>query len=196
MPSTAVTKAAARGSSNIRPHGSTPVAGSTSLTERPSLPPLPAPLASVIAGGKASIFGSGGFTGSVERPGWRPAALTDDMRAETAAAIVEWREALAPGDPLLIMGRIHTLLAHWRDRDGLDEPTRDAINDDWMSVLHRYPLWAVHAAATQWLTMEQRWRPLPGNIRLLCDQAVTEDRLTLRLLERLAAAPSEAEPAG
>lgn len=185
MPSTAVTKAAARDSLSIRPHGSTPAAGSTSLTERPSLPPLPAPLASVIAGGKVSSFGSGQFSGSVERPDWRPPTLTAEMRAEASAAIVEWREALAPGDPLLIMGRIHTLLAHWRDRDGLDEPTRDAVNDDWMSVLHRYPLWAVHAAATQWLTMEQRWRPLPGNIRLLCDQAVREDQLTLRLLLRL-----------
>lgn len=75
-------------------------------------------------------------------------------------------------------------MAHWRDRD-LDDPTRDAVVGDWLDVIGDYPLWAVHHAAAEWLST-QRYRPVPADIRALCESAVRQDAQTLVALRKLA----------
>ena len=74
--------------------GSAPADGSTSLTSRPSLPPLPAPLASAIDGGRVSIFGRGGFEGYQANRDWQPPTLYDDHHAALVAALNAYRAAL------------------------------------------------------------------------------------------------------
>jgi hypothetical protein len=140
----------------------------------------------VLSSARRAVFnGDGAFAGWVTRAGWTPPALTDEQCAVVADAAVAFRDMLEPGDPVAIVGRVRTLLAHWRDRDGLDEPTREQIYRDWMTVLQRYPAWAVHEAAMEWLEAD-RYRPTIADIRLLCDKATAAERHTLRLLERLA----------
>lgn len=131
----------------------------------------------------------GTFAGWSSRGDWQPPTLTNDERAAVAEA-VRYYEAvtLAPGDPLEISGRVATLLAHWRD-PGLPDAMRDQIMRDWLTILGRFPLWAVCEAAAEWLEFN-RLRPSVAEIRLLCDRAIKVDRDRLVVLRRaLEAAP-------
>lgn len=132
------------------------------------------------------VLGDAGFAGWVESTDWRPPPLTDEQRAAVSGHIAFYeRTLLAAGEPEHIAVRITGLLGHWRERDGQSDGERDMIAIDWMNILGGYPLWAVCLAAEEWLTYN-KWRPTVAEIRLLCDHAVRTDRLTLRLLRRLA----------
>jgi hypothetical protein len=191
MPKNAVVPVDLPDTSSTRPPGLTVAAGSTITTTRPpAIPPLPPSLKSVLGYGLKPVFGEHGFNGYAEDVTWQPPALSDPAERQAVADAIRFYEAelLAPGDPLLIAGRVRTLLAHWRDRE-MDRALLDAVNEDWMRVLSRYPLWVVCAACEEWLEVS-RQRPTIAEIRLLCDQAVKQHRLELRVLRKLAAAQS------
>lgn len=116
-------------------------------------------------------------------PEWQLPALTTEDRVAAETHVRALAAAMEPGDPMLVAGRVHVLLAHWRDREQ-DEQTQIAVANDWVTVMIRYPLWAVWEAAEKWLNYSNR-RPQIADIRALCDLAVRQDQLTLRLLRRL-----------
>lgn len=153
-------------------------------TVPPSRPPLPPSLARALYSGLEPVIDATGFVGLAPVADWTPPPIDDEDRAALAAALVFYEhELLAPGDGMATAARVRSLLAHWRDRD-MEPAVQEAVAQDWVRVLSRYPLWAVHQAAEEWIELDPR-RPQVADIRRLCDLAVRDDQLRLRLLRRL-----------
>jgi len=120
-----------------------------------------------------SVFGDHGWEGTREiwqPPGTVPADLVPDIQRHLAAVDA----VLCPAERGALLTRILTLLAHYRDRDPLPPDVERAIAQDWAEDLGLFPLWAVEEACRNWRRDKRRYRfkPLPGDIRNLCEQAV------------------------
>ena len=163
-----------------------PAVGKGALT--PSLPPG---LRRVLGSGLTSVAidaEAGGGVRFYEKPDWDPPALTDEARRTAEEARDLLRANLAPGgdDPEALGLRIGRLLAHrWRGRrEETSAAVEEALIIDWIDDLGEYPLWAFDQAAQTWRRKEE-WHPTIAGMRALCEEAVADDRISLRMLDRL-----------
>ncbi len=140
--------------------------------------------------GAVPRYGDHGYEGDIEM--WQPRHVTiaDKLDLERQLASVDG--ALEPGNPGTVLARVHTLLAMYRDRDPLPTQVEAAIAESWLEDVGEYPDWVVAKAVMQWRRDPKRYRfkPLPGDIRLICGDIV--GRLVTmrgRLIKLLGAIP-------
>lgn len=151
---------------------------------------LPTELRRVIASGITAVpipIEQGGGCVLRERQGWIPPEIDWHLRdlAEAARdALLEHLESVDEGRLGVIIAR---LLAHrWRGRseDSGDDLMQQGLITDWIEDLCDFPEWAVHAACRTY-RRTQGWHPTIADIRALCDEEVSDDRRSLRLLSKL-----------
>lgn len=105
----------------------------------------------------------------------------DFSNLDVESAVSHLNNALAPGDPVLITGRIYALLAHYHCQDQPYEVEK-AMAKDWAEDMAGYPLWAVVNAARTW-RRSHKWRPKIAEMRALVESYVFEVSKSKRLLE-------------
>ena len=81
--------------------------------------------------------------------------------------------AMTPVEPGRLLARVLALLAQYRD-SGLPAEVEQAIAEDFLDDLGQFPAWAVDEACRQWRRhpVKFRFKPLPGDLRLLCTEIV------------------------
>jgi hypothetical protein len=80
--------------------------------------------------------------------------------------------------------------AHYRDPNPLPPAVEQAVAEDWADDLGEYPAWAVEEACRRWRRdpKKYRYKPLPGDIRRLCEEVVAKGAAMADRLRRLLAA--------
>lgn len=127
-----------------------------------------------------------------ERQDWEPTGVAPELLAEarsTLLKLVDNLRGMAETDPETLSMMIGRLLAHrWRGRaEDASDLMREALIIDWIEDVGEYPAWAIEAAMREWRRNEE-WAPTIANIRRLCEEQVSDDRRSLRLIGRLLAA--------
>ena len=135
-----------------------------------------------------------GYEGDSEL--WEPREVTaaDVPALRRQLAIVS--ASIAPGDPGIVLARVHALLAMYRDRDPLPLAVEAAIAESWLEDIGEWPAWIVVAACKAWRQhpTKYRYKPLPGDIRALCVEIAGKLPVVKQRLERLlASVPSSPE---
>jgi len=155
-------------------------------------PYLPPELRQALAFGTRTVTIDPAYGGGVrveELRAWEPEHPSDELRdmAEAARQSLLVHMQTMPNDRLGF--EIGLLLAHrWRNRpDDILPEVQEALIVQWIEDLREFPAWAIMAAIRDW-RRHQEWHPTIAGIRRLCEDAVAEDRRTLRLIERLLAA--------
>ncbi|MEI6558940.1 MAG: hypothetical protein WCO00_11085 [Rhodospirillaceae bacterium] len=135
------------------------------------------------------LYSDHGFEGC--REVWEPRAVPIDVVPTLRAHQDALEAVLIPADRGCLLARIHALLSHYR-AEALPAVVEEAIAADWADDLGDYPAWVVEEACRAWRrdARRYRFRPLPGDIRRLCDEIAAvplemRRRLTV-LLERSA----------
>lgn len=151
-----------------------------SLTLQNHLPsePKPAPLLEPVLRSAVSLGPDGWFADVAGIPPLSFRAIT--AAEHHAEALARY---LAPGDPEAVALRLTVLLAHWRAPE-MDEETGAMVAADWVRFIGRYPLFAIEAAADEWLLTEDR-RPTIAGIRRICDRFTSKHAAQLRALRLL-----------
>ena len=113
--------------------------------------------------------------------------MDGSVSAETRKAVGAYLKALqdylAPGDQSIIAMRIEALLSHWSVPER-PEAIQDIVAGDWVRVIGSFPGWTVIEAANHWLEVNDR-KPTIAAIKQLCDEAVYEARLRLKVLLKI-----------
>ena len=137
-------------------------------------------------------YGDHGFDGVDEV--WEPRTVDvadlPDLRRQLA--LVE--DALTPMPVARLLARIHTLLSQYRGAE-LPAQVEAAIAEDWLDDLGEFPEFVVTEACRQWRRhpSKHKFKPLPGDIRLMCEDIVGRlPVLADRLRRLLASVPSSA----
>lgn len=99
---------------------------------------------------------------------FKPAA-----RAAVERHVARLEQWLAPADPSWILGRVHSMMLHWRLREQLTDVEQEKVAEDWLAVLEDLPAHAIEAAVTLYLKTG-RFRPVPADIRSMAQQAIRE----------------------
>lgn len=141
-------------------------------------------------------YGDHGYEGDIELWQPRPVTVADKPDLECQLAAVD--AALVPGDSGAVLARVHTLLSMYRDRDPLPPQIEAAIAECWLEDVGDYPEWVIAEAIRRWRRDPKRYRfkPLPGDIRMICEE-IAGRLVTMRgrLRKLLAAVPrAEAGP--
>ncbi|WP_085552254.1 hypothetical protein [Azospirillum agricola] len=111
--------------------------------------------------------------------------MTDEQRERVVRTFIPALEAhLEPADGQWINGRVAALLAHYYVPD-MPMALQVATLGDWITLLSRFPQWAIEAAVDEWLDRPGRQRPMPGDIADACRWRIAEPALNLRLLRKL-----------
>jgi hypothetical protein len=161
------------------------ISGTALSVSRPLLPNIPASLSPLLASGCIEEYIDGQFRRFVERPGW-PVAGIDipaQVRSDVGPYLRALQDYLRPGDQTIIAMRVEALLSHWTVPERSPE-VQDVVSGDWVRVIGNYPQWVVIEAANHWLDSET-YRPTIAAIKRLCDEAVYEARLRLRVLSKV-----------
>lgn len=130
-------------------------------------------------------YGDHGYEGDTEI--WEPRAVTaaDGPALRRQLAIV--RDAMAPGEPGVMLARVHALLAQYRERDPLPPAVEAAVAEDWLEDVGEFPATVVAEACRRWRRhpMKYRYKPLPGDIRAFCLEIIGRLPVVASRLERL-----------
>ena len=132
-----------------------------------------------------------GYEGDSEL--WEPREVTAADVPALRRQLATVNAAIVPGDPGVMLARVHALLAMYRDRDPLPHAVEAAIAEGWLEDIGEWPAWIVVAACKAWRQhpTKYRYKPLPGDIRALCVEIAGELPVVKHRLERLlASAPS------
>jgi hypothetical protein len=162
----------------------TPAVGRASNALRPVGPEVAALVAPTSSTSKFSEDGS--FLGLREQwtaPASVPARVLPDLHHQ--AALLE--AVLLPADRGHLLARILALLSHYRERDPLPPAVEQAIAEDWADDLGEYPAWAVEEACRAWRRDPKRYRfkPLPNDIRLICEEIIEPQAVLKRRVRKL-----------
>ena len=152
-------------------------------------PSLPQALLRVIESGIRSITlptERGGGIVLHERLDWTPPAIGEHLRDVALYAYDALLEHLEAIDEARIAPIIGRLKAHnWRySRRVSSEVAEEILDIDWTDDLAEFPEWAINRACREWRRTQDE-APIIAGIRRLCEDAVADDRRTLRLLRRL-----------
>jgi hypothetical protein len=130
----------------------------------------------------------GDFLGVHEEWLLREMQLEDVPDLRRQLALVE--QAFAPANRGALLARVLALLAHYRDPNPLPPAVEQAVAEDWADDLGEYPAWAVEEACRRWRRdpKKYRYKPLPGDIRRLCEEVVAKEAAMADRLRRLLAA--------
>ena len=132
-------------------------------------------------------YGNHGFDGVTEV--WEPRDVTaNDVPAlSRQLALVE--DAMTPGESGVILARVHALLAQYRDRDPLPPQVEAAVAEDWLDDIGEYPAHIVAEACRRWRRhpTKYRFKPLPGDIRAICNELLGQLPVVAGRLRRLLA---------
>ncbi len=162
-------------------------------------PSLPQALLRVIESGVRSITlptERGGGIVLHERLDWIPPAVDEHMRDVALYAYDALLEHLEAIDEARIAPIIGRLKAHnWRySRRVSGEIAEEILDIDWTEDLCEFPEWAINRACREWRRTQED-APTIAGIRRLCEEAVSDDRRSLRLLRRLLDAQQRREAA-
>ena len=139
-------------------------------------------------------YGAHGYEGDAEL--WEPRAVTaaDGLALRRQLAMV--RDAMAPGEPGTVLARIHALLAQYRERDPLPPAVEAAVAEDWLDDVGEFPSAVVAEACRRWRRhpTKYRFKPLPGDIRMICLEIMGRLPVVASRLERLLAQIDEPAP--
>jgi hypothetical protein len=131
-----------------------------------------------------------------ERLDWNPPKIgPESIQAAHSAcdALLDHLESIDEARIPLIIGR---LKAHnWRYSRRVGSESVETILDiDWIEDLRDFPEWAINHACREWRRTQEE-APIIAGIRRLCEEAVADDRRSLRLLRRLINAQQQREAA-
>lgn len=131
-------------------------------------------------------FGDNGFEGLQET--WFPPATVSARQAATARRMLNDLEdsILAPAEPDRLLGRVLALLSHFPAK-GLTPDVEQLVAMDWVEDLGEFPVWAIDAAARAW-RRTRKWRPSIAEMRALCEEACTRERVLAQRLRAIAGA--------
>lgn len=109
------------------------------------------------------------------RDDWSPGAVTAADLPALYAHAARVHAVLVPAERGVLLARVHALLAHYR-QEALPPEVERALAEDWADDLGSFPRWAIDAACRAWRRDPKRYRfrPLPGDLRALCEEAVAE----------------------
>ena len=133
------------------------------------------------------------LTNSCDRPvtgGWTPREVTVADVPPLRRQMAQVNAVMAPGDTGVVLARVLALLSHYRDRDPLPPAVEQAVAQDWADDLSEWPAWVVVAACKAWRQhpTKYRFKPVPGDIRLLCIEIAGKLPVVKQRLEKLIAA--------
>lgn len=132
--------------------------------ELPAPPPAVEPLlAPARVRGRYNEFGE--FLELIEE--WKPPKVPAEKLPEVEQYLEAVEAALAPAEKGALLGRILTLLSHYR-LDHQPPAIERAIAEDWAEDLGEFPQCVVDAAA-RWWRRNKKWRPTICEIRQLCE---------------------------
>ena len=102
--------------------------------------------------------------------------------------------AMTPVDPGRLLARVLALLAQYRDA-GLPAAVEQAVAEDFLDDLCEFPAWAIDEACRQWRRhpTKYRFKPFPGDLRLLCSEIVGRLPIMAGRLRKLLAAVPKSE---
>lgn len=114
-------------------------------------------------------YGDYGYEGQSEF--WEPKAVTAADAADLRRQLAIVEAACAPGDPGTVMGRVYALLSHYRGHE-LPEAVERAMANEWLEDIGEFPAAVVDEACRRWRRnpAKFKYRPLPGDIRTICDE--------------------------
>jgi len=132
-------------------------------------------------------FSDHGYDGDSELWEPREVAAADVPALRRQLALVN--AVMAPGEPGVVLARVHALLAMYRDRDPLPPAVEAAIAESWLEDIGEWPVWVVAAACKAWRQhpTKYRYKPLPGDIRAFCVEIAGRLPVVKQRLERLLA---------
>ena len=132
-------------------------------------------------------YGDHGYDGDIEQ--WEPREISAADVPALRRQLVQVSAAMAPADPGVLLARVLALLSHYRDHNPLPPQVEAAIAEDWADDLGEWPAWVVAAACRAWRQhpTKYRFKPLPGDIRLLCIEIAGKLPVVKQRLERLLA---------
>lgn len=181
---------------NVQLHSEAAYAQPCSAAGLPSaaIEPVSARVAELLAPARTiPKYSDYGYEGQSEF--WEPKAVTaaDAMDLRRQLAIVE--AACAPGDAATIIGRVYALLAHYRSPEMPEELER-AIANDWLEDIREFPITVVDESCRRWRRnpAKFRYRPLPGDIRAICEELMGKLPTIRDRLRRLLASVPTSEP--
>jgi len=127
-------------------------------------------MAQLLAGnGRHALFSEDGshFIGTREH--WTVPPVTLDDRHDLECQLHSLEQLLYPVERGLLLARVMTLLAHYR-QEAMPPEVERAVAADWLEDLGEFPRWAVEHACRSWRRDPKRYRfrPLPGDLRQLC----------------------------
>ncbi len=135
------------------------------------------------------------FDGLIEIWDDRAATVADLDDLETQLKLI--KSVLIPMESGRLLARILSLLALYRSAD-LPPAIEEAIAEDWLDDLAEFPEWSILEACRSWRRDSKRYRfkPLPGDIRMLCLESVAKLATTAERLSKLIASIPSVEKRG
>lgn len=152
-------------------------------------PCLPPALRRVIESGMQSDTLPTALGGGIvlhERLDWLPPIVDEHLRGIAAMAydkLLEHLEAIDEAKIPLIIARLKAHNWRYSRRHGSEIAEAD-LDIDWVEDLCEFPEWAINRACREWRRTREE-PPIIAGIRRLCEDAVRQDRMSLRLLRRL-----------
>lgn len=135
-------------------------------------------------------YGDHGYEGVSEI--WEMPDVTSADLPDLKRQLCLVESAMKPVDPPRLLARVLALLAQYRD-SGLPAAVEQAIAEDFLEDLGEFPAWAIDEGCRQWRRhpTKYRFKPLPGDLRLLCSEIVGRlPIMATRIRKLLAAGPA------
>jgi len=147
----------------------------TTDTMVPALPEPPAAVMRAIGGSMVAVFdGNGDYAGARLKLGEEAVDLRPEDVPMLRQQLDEVSADLAPADSEWLLGRVFTLLQHYRSaRDPLPPVVEQAIAQDWVEDLAEFPAWAIAEAVREW-RQTQKFAPKICEIRERCHRAIAD----------------------
>ena len=135
-----------------------------------------------------------GYEGETEI--WQPRPVTAADAPDLQRQLAAVTEAMAPGQPDEVLARVLALLSQYQ-QSPLPAAVEAAIAVDWLDDIGEFPTWVVVEACRRWRRhpTKFRYKPLPGDIRALCQEVAGRLPIVVDRLRRLLAALRREAPA-
>lgn len=112
--------------------------------------------------------------------------VTQELKERARIIKIRTEKHLAPAEKTVILGHVDLMLRHYYVDGKLSAAIMEGMWLQWGKVLENYPGWAIEQAVTEYLANDDKGRkPVPGQIRALCNKAISKYRALIVQCDRV-----------